>query len=100
MLYVSINGIDRVSNGYCRAKLATEEVVKASGVPFTILRAAQFHSFVDMLLTVSGKLGPIIIDPKLLVQPVSVEDGADRIAELLSRSGHERPGRHRAARRC
>lgn len=89
VLYVSINGIDRVPNGYYRAKLATEEVVKASGIPFTILRAAQFHSFVEMLLTVSGKLGPLIIDPKFLVQPVSIEDVADRIAELLARARQE-----------
>lgn len=91
VLYVSINGIDRVPLGYYRAKLATEEVVKASGIPFTILRAAQFYNLVGMVLGVSGKLGPLIIDPKFLVQPVSIEDVGDRIAELLAQARRERP---------
>lgn len=92
VLYVSINGVDRVPNAYYRAKLAAEEIVETSGIPFTILRAAQFHGFVEMLLTVSGKLGPLIVDPKFLVQPVSVEDVADRIAALLSRARQEQSG--------
>src|SRR5690349_20736702 len=50
VLYVSINGIDRVPYRYYQAKLDTEEVVEASGVPYTILRAAQFHPFVERLL--------------------------------------------------
>ena len=83
VVYVSINGIDRVPYRYYQAKLDTEKVVERSGVPYTILRAAQFHVFVEMLLSASSKLGPVIIDPSWQVQPVAVEDVADRIAELI-----------------
>jgi uncharacterized protein YbjT (DUF2867 family) len=84
VLYVSINGIDRVPYRYYRAKLDTEEVIKASGVPYTILRAAQFHPFVETLLIMVSKAGPVIIDPKWQVQPVALDDVADRIADLIA----------------
>lgn len=87
VVYVSINGIDRVPYRYYRAKLDTEKVVEGSGIPYTILRAAQFHPFVEMLLSTSSKLGPVIIDPKWQVQPVAIEDVADRIAELIAEPG-------------
>ncbi|MEV0896927.1 NAD(P)H-binding protein [Actinoplanes sp. NPDC049802] len=82
-LYVSIVGIDRVPFGYYRAKLATEAVVREAGVPFTILRATQFPSLVDTLFTVSSRMGPLIVDPRLRMQPVHVHDVAQRIAGLL-----------------
>jgi uncharacterized protein YbjT (DUF2867 family) len=83
-LYISIIGIDRVPLSYYKIKLETEGVVRASGVPFTVLRAAQFPSLIDTLLRASNKLGPVLIDRRLVFQPVAVEDVADRIAELLS----------------
>jgi uncharacterized protein YbjT (DUF2867 family) len=85
VLFVSINGVDRVPLGYYRVKLAVEEIVRAGGVPFTILRAAQFPTLADTLLTTFSRLGPLIIDPRWRMQPVDVEDVADRIAELLTR---------------
>jgi uncharacterized protein YbjT (DUF2867 family) len=84
VLYISINGLDRVPFGYYQAKLDTEKVVQRSGIPYTILRAAQFHPFVEMLVSASSKLGPVIIDPSWRVQPVAIEDVAGRIAELLA----------------
>jgi uncharacterized protein YbjT (DUF2867 family) len=85
LLYVSINGADRVPYPYYRAKIATEEVVKANGLPYTILRAAQFPDFVELLLSALGKLGPVIVDPGWQLQPVAEEDVAERIAELIGR---------------
>jgi uncharacterized protein YbjT (DUF2867 family) len=84
VLFVSINGADRVPLSYYRSKIAAEDVVKAGGLPYTIVRAAQFSSLVDTLLTVSSRLGPLIIDGSLVLQPVHVDDVADRIAELLA----------------
>jgi uncharacterized protein YbjT (DUF2867 family) len=84
VLYVSIAGIDRVPYRYYQAKLDTEAVVRRSGVPFTILRATQFHPFAEMLLSGLSKLGPVIVDPGWSMQPVAVEDVADRIAALLA----------------
>jgi uncharacterized protein YbjT (DUF2867 family) len=83
-LFISIIGVDRVPLPYYKLKVATETVVRAGGVPFTLLRAAQFPSLIDTLLTFSGKLGPALIDKRLRFQPVAVEDVADRIADLLA----------------
>jgi uncharacterized protein YbjT (DUF2867 family) len=84
VLFISINGVDRVPLGYYRSKIAAEAVVRASGVPFTILRAAQFSSLVDTLLSATSKLGPVIVDRTLVVQPIHTNDVADRIAGLLA----------------
>src|SRR4029077_20297996 len=42
---LSIVAIDRTDNGYFRAKVAQERLIKASGVPYTIVRATQFMEF-------------------------------------------------------
>src|ERR1700748_1092800 len=42
---LSIVAIDRTDNGYFRAKVAQERLIKASGVPYTIIRATQFMEF-------------------------------------------------------
>src|SRR5215210_4752095 len=47
---LSIVGVDRVDTGYYAAKLAQEELVRGDAVPFTILRATQFHEFPGQLL--------------------------------------------------
>ena len=85
-VYISIIGIDRVPLPYYKHKLAAEQVVRDGGVPFTLLRAAQFPSLIDTLLTVSAKLGPLLIDKRLTFQPVAVEDVADRIADVLAQA--------------
>jgi uncharacterized protein YbjT (DUF2867 family) len=83
-LYVSIVGIDRVPLGYYKTKLAAEAHVRAGEVPWTILRATQFPELADQLITVSGKLGVLVEDGSLVIQPVAIEDVADRIAGLLA----------------
>jgi uncharacterized protein YbjT (DUF2867 family) len=84
VLYISINGVDRVPLGYYRAKIATENVVRAGGAPFTIMRAAQFPSLIDTILTAASRLGPVIVDRSFVLQPAHTDDVADRIADLLA----------------
>jgi uncharacterized protein YbjT (DUF2867 family) len=84
VLLISINGVDRVPLGHYRTKIAAESVVRAGGVPFTILRPAQFPSLIDTLLTATSRLGPVIVDRSFVLQPVHVDDVADRIAGLLA----------------
>jgi hypothetical protein len=45
--YISIVGIERIPLGYYKAKLECERLIEASGVPFSILRAVQFHNLID-----------------------------------------------------
>ncbi|MGB2567701.1 SDR family oxidoreductase [Micromonospora citrea] len=84
LVYVSIVGVDRVPLPYYRHKLAAERVVGAGPVPWTVLRATQFPPFLDGLLRVSSRLGPVIGDPAVLAQPVDQREVAGRLAERLT----------------
>lgn len=81
LVAVSIVGVDRVPLGYYRAKLEAEEVVAASGLPYTIQRATQFHALVRTLLAGAARL-PVVPVPRVSFQPVDVRDVAERLAEL------------------
>nr|WP_055506251.1 NAD(P)H-binding protein [Nonomuraea pusilla] len=83
VLYVSIVGADRVPWGYYRVKLRGEEVVRAGGVPWTILRATQFHGFVEQGLAALARPGFLVVDPAIPAQPVDVRDVAARLEGLL-----------------
>jgi len=56
VVYISIVGIDRIPFAYYRNKLATEEVVKQSGNPWSLLRATQFHKLADRVMQAATKL--------------------------------------------
>jgi uncharacterized protein YbjT (DUF2867 family) len=75
-------GVDRAMFGYFASKLAAERVVADSGLPWTTLRATQFH---DLLLkTVQGmaKLPVIPVPAGFRFQPVDTGEVADRLVEL------------------
>jgi uncharacterized protein YbjT (DUF2867 family) len=82
LVVVSIVGIEDIPLGYYRQKLAVEQVVRESGVPATVLRATQFHSLVEALLTVQ-RFSPVVLAPTFRLQPIAVEDVADRLVELV-----------------
>ncbi len=84
LVYISIVGVDRVPFFYYRAKLATEEVVQESGLPWTVLRATQFHDLIARLTTVQRML-PVTLCPRgFSFQPVDVSEVAGRLIELAS----------------
>lgn len=78
IVYISIVGVDRIPFPYYRDKLANEQAIEAAGMPFTILRSTQFHSFPEQILTMTA--GRFFVD--LPIQCIGVEDVADRLAEL------------------
>ena len=78
---LSIIGIDGVDAAYYGGKLAHERAVAAGPVPFTLLRAAQFHEFAEQTL-VRGAVGPITIVPAARVRPVAARDVAERLVDL------------------
>ena len=79
---LSIVGIDRVDTGYYAAKLAQEQLVRSGGVPFTILRATQFHEFPGQVL--SQQRGPVAFVPRMRIQPVAAVEVGGRLAELAA----------------
>lgn len=81
LVYVSIVGADQIPLGYYRAKLAAEKLIADSGMPFTILRATQFHPLVRTILAGAARL-PVVPVPKFRFQPVDVRDVAARLVEL------------------
>lgn len=81
VVHISVIGADRMPLAWMRMKLDAEQAVRESGVPWTILRAAQFHS---LILTVVAKMAklPIVPAPKMRAEPVDARDVAVRLVEL------------------
>ncbi len=77
---LSIVAIDRTDNGYFRAKAAQENLIKASGVPYTIIRATQFMEFLRGIANSSAE-GNIVRLPPILFQPIPADDVAAVVAE-------------------
>src|SRR5215207_8893779 len=77
-----VSAVDRAMFGYFASKRAAEKVVAASGLPWTTLRATQFH---DAMLTVAKQLAklPVIPIPAgFRFQPVYADEVAARLVEL------------------
>lgn len=75
---LSIVGTDGlVANDYFRAKKLQEDLVKTSGIPFTIVRSTQFFEFISDVVQ-EGTAREIAISPAL-VQPIASEDVADTL---------------------
>jgi uncharacterized protein YbjT (DUF2867 family) len=83
LIVMSIAGIDRIPLAYYRYKLEAERLVAESGVPYTILRATQFHNLVDQIFT-AQRFSPVILAPTVTLQPISVDEVAVRLAELAT----------------
>jgi uncharacterized protein YbjT (DUF2867 family) len=82
LVYISIVGVDQIPYFYYRAKLASERMIEASGIPFTILRATQFHSFIALIIHLQRRL-PVILAVDIPDQPIAVEEVAARLVELV-----------------
>jgi uncharacterized protein YbjT (DUF2867 family) len=79
---LSIVGIDRLLAGsYFRAKMAQENLVKASNIPYTILRSTQFFDFVRGIVQ-SATQGQTVRLPSALVHPVASDDVAATLADI------------------
>ena len=77
-----VSGLDRAMFGYFESKLAAERAIAGSGVPWTTLRATQFH---DLHLTVAQQMArlPVIPVPSgVRFQPVDADEVAARLVEL------------------
>ncbi len=84
ILYVSIVGIDKIPFFYYQAKLQAEQFIEASPVPWSILRATQFHSLPNALFKNLSHF-PLFFVPKTFkVQPIDPFDVAERIVDQVS----------------
>jgi uncharacterized protein YbjT (DUF2867 family) len=79
---LSIVGSERLpDNGYFRAKVAQENLIKASGIPYTILRATQFFEFVGGIAQ-SATVGEDIHLSPALIQPIASDDVAAALTDV------------------
>ncbi|PDT37070.1 MULTISPECIES: SDR family oxidoreductase [Sinorhizobium] len=79
---LSIVGSERLpDNGYFRAKVAQENLIKASGIPYTILRATQFFEFVNGIAQ-AGTVGEEIRLSPALFQPMASDDVAAALTDV------------------
>ena len=78
---LSIVGIDRSDNGYFRAKLAQEKLIKSAGIPYTIIRSTQFMEFLRAIAD-SGTEGNIVRMSPGLFQPIAANDVAVNVADV------------------
>jgi uncharacterized protein YbjT (DUF2867 family) len=82
IVLVSIIGIDKFKTGYNAAKLAQEQAALAGPIPTRILRAAQFHEFVEQLLD-WGRQGDVAYVAAMRTQVVAARTVAETLAELV-----------------
>jgi uncharacterized protein YbjT (DUF2867 family) len=78
---LSIVGTDRSDNGYFRAKVAQEKLIKASGIPYTIVRSTQFMEFLGGIADSSAD-GKMVRLPPILFQPIAADDVAASVADV------------------
>src|SRR5947199_4810648 len=78
---LSVVGTDRLlASGYFRAKMAQEKLIKASLIPYTIVRATQFFEFVGGIAQ-SATEGRTVRLPPALMQPIAADDVAAAVAD-------------------
>lgn len=80
---VSIVGVDTIPFPYYAGKLAIERTIADSGLPYTILRATQFHELLRTVLALAARL-PVLPAFDLPFQPIAAAVVADRLAELAT----------------
>jgi uncharacterized protein YbjT (DUF2867 family) len=79
---LSVVGTDRLlAAGYFRAKMAQEKLIKASPIPYTIVRATQFFEFVGGIAQ-SATEGQTVRLPPVLMQPLAADDVAAVVADV------------------
>jgi uncharacterized protein YbjT (DUF2867 family) len=86
-IYVSIAGVDKSDYPYYQTKYAVEKMIEASGIPYSILRATQFHDLVlYRIIQVfdQGNGKPVQMPANMKFQSIDKTDVANVITELVA----------------
>lgn len=79
---LSVVGTDRLlASGYFRAKMAQEELIKSSPIPYTIIRATQFFEFVEVIAS-AGPQDQALRVSDVMMQPIVSDDVAATVADV------------------
>jgi uncharacterized protein YbjT (DUF2867 family) len=83
---LSVVGTERLlESGYFRAKLAQENLIKASSIPYSIVRATQFFEFVKQIADYSTEGNKVRLPPAL-IQPMAADDIASALGRIATDS--------------
>jgi uncharacterized protein YbjT (DUF2867 family) len=83
---LSIVGADRLpGSGYLRAKVAQENLIKKSGIPYSILRSTQFFEFAGGIAK-SGTQGNEVHIPTGAIQPIASEEVVEALLDIVVRT--------------
>lgn len=82
LIYSSIVGVDKIPFSYYRAKLEAESLIRQSQVPYTILRATQFHNLIDYWISKLLALPLGFVPKSVQFQPIDVNAVAHKLVEL------------------
>src|SRR3954464_4074640 len=81
---LAVVGTERLlESGYFRAKLAQENLIKASSIPYSIVRATQFFEFVKQIADYSP-VGNKVRLPPALIQPMAADDIASALGRIAT----------------
>jgi uncharacterized protein YbjT (DUF2867 family) len=79
---LSVVGTQKLTDsGYFRAKVAQEELIRSSGVPYTIIHSTQFFEFLPGIIKSATEGDTVRLAPAL-VQPIASDDVADAVARI------------------
>jgi uncharacterized protein YbjT (DUF2867 family) len=79
---LSVVGTDRLTeSGYFRAKLAQEELIQGSSIPYTIVHATQFFEFINGIADAATDANTVRLPPAL-IQPMAADDVASALARV------------------
>ncbi|WP_223628212.1 SDR family oxidoreductase [Microbacterium sp. EST19A] len=87
---LSIVGSDKAPFGYYAGKEVQEQLVTAGPIPWTIVRATQFHEFAQQLFS-QMRFGPVTVVPKMVSQPVAARDVGEYLISLAESDPAGRP---------
>jgi uncharacterized protein YbjT (DUF2867 family) len=81
---LSVVGTERMlASGFFRAKMAQENLIKASSIPYTIVRATQFFEFVKGIADFSTEGNKVRL-PTALIQPMAADDVASAVGRIAT----------------
>ncbi len=81
---LSVVGTERMlASGFFRAKMAQENLIKASSIPYTIIRATQFFEFVKAIADYSTEGNKVRL-PSAFIQPMAADDVASAVGRVAT----------------
>ncbi|GAB3566890.1 SDR family oxidoreductase [Spelaeicoccus albus] len=88
---LSIAGTDQSRMGYYRTKAAQERLYLDSGAGFRVLRATQFHEFLDMIFRPAARIGVLPVSKKASFQPIDTGDVARELIRFVEEDDPDMP---------